>query len=149
MQKLVFDSGVREYQLGEGGVLRFNPSDPNVYARFLKAAEKVTEVEKELVAKAQAIDGSDGAKVVALMEDADREIKKILGWVFGAENDFDKILGGVNLLAVGANGERVITNLLFTLAPIMQEGAERCAQQKVNAAVTQAKLNRQQRRAKK
>lgn len=149
MQKLVFDSGIREYQLGEGGVLRFNPSDPNVYNRFLEAAKKVTAVEKNLVTKAQALEGNDGAKVISLMAEADREIKKILGWVFGAENDFDKILSGVNLLAVGANGERVITNLLYTLAPIMQEGAESCAQKKIGAAVAQAKQNRQQRRAKK
>ena len=38
MKKLIIDSGVQEYQLVEGGKpLRFNPSDPNVYARFMAA----------------------------------------------------------------------------------------------------------------
>ena len=49
MEKLVFDSGVKEYKLGTGGVLRFNPSDPNVYARFMDAMDKIRAVEADLV----------------------------------------------------------------------------------------------------
>ena len=44
--KLNIDTGVREYEIngGEangGGTLRFNPADPNVYERFLRAQGKV------------------------------------------------------------------------------------------------------------
>ena len=52
----------------------------------------------------------------------------------------------MNLLAVADNGERVITNLLAALQPIMVSGAEKCAQQKVGAAVAKAQQNRAQRR---
>ena len=83
------------------------------------------------------------------MRDADRDTKKILSEVFGADNDFDKILGGVNMLAVAGNGERVITNLLAALQPIMVEGAQNCAKQQADAAVAQAKRSRAQRRASK
>ena len=38
MEKLTFDSGIRSYRAG-AGVLRFNPSDPNLYARFLQVLE--------------------------------------------------------------------------------------------------------------
>ena len=31
MEKLSFDTGIREYDVNGNGVLRFNPSDPNVY----------------------------------------------------------------------------------------------------------------------
>lgn len=149
MQKLVFDSGIREFQLVEGaGVLRFNPSDLNVYNRFLEASKKVVAVEGAFVAKVKNI-GNDGAEALRLIAEADRELKKILRWVFGEKNDFDRILNGVNLMAVGENEERVITNLFHVLLPVFQEGVERCAQQKIDAAVTQAKQNRQQRRAKK
>ena len=47
MQKLNFDLGLKEYEIG-GGVLRFNPGDPNVYARFLEAVEKLKTAEEEL-----------------------------------------------------------------------------------------------------
>ena len=60
--------------------------------------------------------------------------------VFG--NDFDKILGGVNLLAVADNGQRVVTNLMEALQPILTAGAERCATQTADAAVQKAKARR-------
>lgn len=151
MEKLIFDSGVKEYQLGSAGVLRFNPSDPNVYARFMAAMDKLPTIEGELVAKAKALEQSvspepNGTDVLKLMEEADHKIKKLLNEVFGGDNDFHEILGGVNLLAVTDNGERVITNLLAALQPIMVSGAEKCAQQKVGAAVAKAQQNRAQRR---
>ena len=85
---------------------------------------------------------ADGAAVVQLLNRADKEIKGILSWVFGQENDFDTILGGVNLLAVADNGQRVVTNLLEALQPILVEGAERCAKEKVDAALRKAKSRR-------
>lgn len=152
MEKLVFDSGIKEYKLGSGGVLRFNPSDPNVYARFMDAMDKIRAVETDLVEKAKELEQVEkqeesGAAVLRIMRDADRDTKKILSEVFGADNDFEKILGGVNVLAVAGNGERVITNLLAALQPIMVQGAEACAKQRSDAAVAQAKKNRAQRRA--
>lgn len=151
MEKLFFDSGVKEFQVNEGGVLRFNPSDPNVYARFLSVMGKIQAVEDELVAKARDIQQSEdqaesGAAVLRLMSEADRKTKDLLTEAFGAGNDFDEILGGVNLLAVASNGERVITNFLAVLQPIMVSGAENCAKQQADAAVAEAKLNRAQRR---
>lgn len=154
MEKLIFDSGVKEYRVNGSGVLRFNPSDPNVYARFMDAMDKIQAVESKLVAKAKDIEQAEnqeesGAAVLRLMAEADREIKTVLTQVFGGDNDFDQILGGVNLLAVAGNGERVITNLLTALQPIMVSGAERCAKQQADTAVAQAKQNRAQRRAQK
>ena len=47
--------------------------------------------------------------------------------------DFQKILSGVNLLAVADNGERVVTNLFAALEPVLVEGAKRCASQQAEA----------------
>ncbi|MBR4016475.1 MAG: hypothetical protein IKK11_01505 [Oscillospiraceae bacterium] len=142
MEKIVFDSGVRSYKINGGGLLRFNPGDPNVYARFMEAGEKLDGVEKSLVEEAKALKEGDSTAVVHLLQKADREMKQILGWIFGQENDFDKILSGVNLLAVAENGERVVTNLLNALQPVLVEGAERCAREKITAAVNKAKQRR-------
>ena len=143
MQKLNLDLGVKEYEIG-GGVLRFNPGDPNVYSRFVEAAEKLVEIEQRLTVKVKEYDGEDSGKVVLqIMREADKEVKELLSWIFGAQNDFEEIFCGANVLGVGSNGERVITNFIHAIQPIMEKGARKCAQHQVN----QAKMNRAQRRA--
>ena len=151
MEKIIFDSGVKEYQINDNGVLRFNPSDPNVYARFFDAAEQIQQIEKDLVTKGEEFNNteSSGEAAIRMMQEADTKVKEILGNVFGEGNDFDELLGGVNLLAVAGNDERVITNLMQALLPIIEQGAKKCADQKVGDAVQLAQKNRAQRRAQK
>jgi len=124
MEKIQFDAGQRSYRINGAGILRFNPGDPNLYARFLESVEKLQKVEAELTQQAEEMQGED---IVKLMTRADEKMKEILNWVFGADNDFHKLLGGVNLLAVADNGERVVTNLFAALEPVLVEGAKRCA----------------------
>ncbi len=143
MEKIQFDSGIKEYRINGTGVLRFNPGDPNVYARFMEAAQKIQDLEQSLVQQAKALEGQDsGTQVVKLMADADKQMKDVLGWVFGGDNDFDGILGGVNLLAVAGNGQRVVTNLFNALQPVLVAGAEACAKEKTAEAVKKAKQRR-------
>lgn len=134
MEKIQFDSGIKEYKLNGMGVLRFNPGDPNLYARFLEAAEKIKALKQELTAQAE----TEGTAVVQLLQTADEKMKKTLSWVFGEGNDFHKLLGGVNLLAVAGNGERVVTNLFNALQPVLLSGAESLTRQ----AVAKAKASR-------
>ena len=124
MEKIQFDVGQRSYRINGGGILRFNPCDPNLYRRFMEAVEKLQAVETELTGKAQTAEEQD---ILKLMEDADKKMKEILNWVFGSSNDFQKLLEGINLLAVAENGERVVTNLFAALEPVLVEGAKLCA----------------------
>lgn len=149
MQQINFDNGVKAYKINEDGVLRFNPGDPNLYARFLDAADKIQEIENNMAAKGKELNENDGAGSLRLLAESDRQIKETLSWVFGKNNDFDEIMGGVNLMAVAGNGERVITNLLSALTPILEKGAKKCAEQQIGDAVKQAQKNRAQRRAQK
>lgn len=148
MEKITFDTGIRAFKINENGVLRFNPGDPNVYARLLDALEEIKAVENDLVEQSKDIQQDDGAAVLRLMSNADKRMKDILSGVFGQENDFNEIMGGVNVMAVAGNGERVITNLLNVLMPIVQEGAERCAKQQADMAVAEAQATRAQREKK-
>lgn len=153
MEKLNIDIGIKSYQFVEGGApLVFNPSDPNVYARYMHAMDEIKAVETEMAAKANSISARGdsveaqaeaGAQSLQVMEETDRRIKTILNGIFGGENNFDKILMGVNLMAVTENGDRVVNSLLEALAPIMEGGAKTC----VTAEIKEAKLNREQRRA--
>ena len=118
MEKLTFDTGIQSFRVSGGGVLRFNPADPNVYARFLEAAEEIKAMELQLQEQSDAL-----AAIGAL----DKKLKALLGGVFPG-NDFDALLGGVNLLAVASNGQLVVTNLLDALQPVLMKGAKLCAQ---------------------
>lgn len=145
MEKISFDNGVKEYRLGSG-VLRFNPGDPNLYVRFAGAMDKLQGMEQELTQQAKLLeDKQDGTAAVQLMRKADLRMKELLNWVFGGSNDFDALLDGGNLLAVAGNGERVITNLLDALQPVLTRGLERCAREKTREAVAQAKARREAR----
>lgn len=138
MENIQFDSGVKCYRINGGGTLRFHPGDPNLYSRFLEAVEKFKALEQRFGEMSRQED------LLGCMTAADREMKQILGWVFGEENDFNALLGGVNLLAVADNGERIITNLLLALEPVLVDGAKRCAQLKTEEARKKAEERRQQ-----
>ena len=106
MQELNIDTGVREYRINGGGVLRFNPCDPNVYSRFLQAADRIAAIEQKMAEEGRAAQAT--------------------------------VLGGVNLMAVAANGERVVTNLFAALQPQVQAGAEAFLSAKAQALAAAA-----------
>lgn len=153
MELLNIDVGLKSYQLVEGGApLIFNPSDQNVYARYVDAMDEIKAVEREMSAKAKAVTAKDdseeerakaGAESLLIMRETDTKMKQILNGVFGRNNDFDEILCCVNLMAVTPDGDRVIVKVIDALTPIMHDGAKACAETEIKAA----KLNREQRRA--
>lgn len=123
--ELNIDTGVEEFSVNGRGVLRFNPADPNLYHRFFAAGKTLERYDAELTAALGQLGGDEqqrAAAGLALLQDYDGRIKRLLGEIFGAENDFDAILNGVNLAGVGANGRRVVQNLLEALTPILREG---------------------------
>ena len=136
MEKLQFDDGIRSFRINGGGVLRFNPADPNVYARFLEGEQKLLQLEKELSGAA------DGAEAVERLRQVDSRMKQVLNHIFGPENDFEVLLKGVNLLAVASNGQRVVANLFAALEPVITQGAERCAKEQTALAVEKARARR-------
>ena len=143
MEQIRFDSGMKKYRINGNGVLEFNPSDPNVFARFLEATEKIREIETQLSQKAAAISPETaGEETLRLMAEADSKMKALLGEIFGSHNDFHAILQGVNLLAVADNGQRVITNLFSALEPVLVAGAQACTGQAKAQAVEKARARR-------
>ena len=143
MQQIRFDSGMKKFRINGNGVLEFNPSDPNVFARFLDATEKIKEIERELTQQASGISPETaGEDTLRLMADADKKMKALLGEIFGSHNDFDAILQGVNLLAVAENGQRVVTNLFSALEPVLVDGAKACAGEAKQQAVAKARARR-------
>lgn len=135
MKEWKLDCGVEEYAFA-GGVLHCNPNDPNLYARFLETAPELAQAEKQLLAQVR-----KGGDIPELLRQTDSRMKELLEKIFPG-NDFDRLLQGVNLLTVAQNGQRVITNLLESLEPILQEGGEAFACRETEKALKRAKARR-------
>lgn len=119
-KKILFDDGVREYEVNGNGILRFHPGDPNLYHRFQQLTQDVDAMKEEALSRSGSI--RDGFSAVELLAEYDGKVKEKLAYVFGGENDFDKLLGGVNVMAPAGNGQLVVTNLIRALHPILEEG---------------------------
>lgn len=126
MEKLQFDTGVKRYKVG-AGVLAFNPTDPGLYSRFLDCLHRLEDMETQLAQGPLA-----GEAMVTRLQETDKALKEALGRVFPG-NDMDAIFQGVSLLAVGANGERVLVNFLGALEPVLRRGALAAAQASAEA----------------
>lgn len=153
MNKLTFDDGRVRLDINGNGILVFNPSDFNVYERFYALLKELPQLEKQYASEVETTDESTQGGETVSIELAGRElirakeidslIKSKLSYVFGAENDFDKLLGGVNIMAFGGNGERVITNFLNAMLPYIESGIAK----HTGSEIAQARANREQRRA--
>ncbi len=147
-QNLIFDDGLLRLNINDNGLLVFNPTDMNVYERFIALARELPELEKQYAADVEnpSEEGDDMelvGKELTRAKEIDALIKRRLNEVFGGENDFDKLVGGVNLMAFGSNGERVITNLLNCLTPYIEEGVKKHS----DALASKVARNRAERRA--
>lgn len=154
-EKLNFDDGVLHLDVNGNGLLCFNPSDFNVYQRFCALVKELPELEKQYRTEVEQLpEGTAEGEIIELAgkeldraKEIDAAIKHKLSGVFGARNDFDQLLGGVNLMAFGSNGERIITNLLNALTPYLEAGVKKHLKDVAADAVEEAKQNRAQRRA--
>ena len=140
MEQLALDLGVQEFALGSG-VLRFNPTDPNLYQRFMDLEPRLQELRRELLRSSR--DLEDAAQVLQLLSETDRKFKDLLTWVFGAENDFSRLLQDVNLFANDEQGHSIAENLLCALEPVLTRGAEQFVRRCTQAAQEKARLRRE------
>ena len=140
MDGFCVDLGVEEFPLGSG-MLRFNPTDPNLYTRFLDMEPRLQQLRQELLEKMQ--QATDAVSVMKLLEQTDRQFKQLLTDTFGGQNDFSVLLEGVNLLAVTQNGTTVAENLLTALEPVLTRGAQRFVEAQTQAAVEKARQRRE------
>lgn len=151
-EKITIDDGLLRLDINGNGLLIFNPSDLNLYHRFFDLLGELPDLEKKYVEEVEAVpeDAAEDVKLAAAgremtrASELDSEVKSKLNAVFGGGADFDKLLGGVNVMAFGRNGERIITNVLEAIKPYLDTGVK----SHVDGAVSAAKTNRAQRRAK-
>ena len=152
VEKLVIDDGLIRLDINGNGILKFNPSDFNLYNRFMSFRKELLELEQkyhlEVEAATPEAESDDRTieligKELEIARAIDLEVKHKLDAVFGLGADFDRFLDGVNCMAFGGNNRRIIDNLLDGLTPYLKQGAEK----HINDTAAAAKLNREHRRA--
>lgn len=150
MEKLNISLGIRSFQLQEGcPPLRFRPDDPNVYARVLEAVDTLEAIGTEYTEEARKVDteSENGAKdALLLMKRYDAKAKSVLNEAFGAQNNFDHILGGVSLLNT-TDGKPNFEIVLDALTPLFEDGIHKYADELAKSEGANAAMNREQRRA--
>lgn len=156
-EKLIFDSGLVKLDVNGNGLLCFAPSDFNLYQRFLAFAQELPSLEakyrrcvEETGISSQPVAGSESqvaaaGKALDLARTMDADIKQRLATVFGPGNDFDVLLGGVNVMSWAGNGERVITNFLNAITPYLEKGVKSYMADAASGAVAKAKTQRAKR----
>ena len=108
MKQLNCEIGLKEFQINDQGILRFNPTDPAVFSRL----EQLTDPAN------MPLDQGVLAMDKYLTEGLDR--------VFPG-NDFAQLLQGVSPMAMTASGKLVFHNLVEALMGIMTEGMDQLA----------------------
>ena len=109
MMELRMESVTQTYQIPGGGTLQFNPADPALFLRL----EKLQGAVKDLT--------------VTDPEQLDQQLKGLISTALGPGNDLNEALGGVSLFAMTKSGT-VLESLISALMPVLQEGAEQCAE---------------------
>ena len=125
MEKLIFGTGLKRYEVNDNGaIFSFNPTDINLYARFIKMRDAVLKIGAEVEKKAEEINESEEKSVEALastMEDADRRVKQELTECFGKSNDFELIFDGSNVFSPTLSGNWLITEFITAITPIIEK----------------------------
>lgn len=150
-QILNIDDGLIRLNVNENGVLKFNPSDFNLYSRFIAFRKELLELEKKYHLEIESVEAAETKEQameligseLEIARAVDLEVKSKLNAVFGLGADFDRLLDGVNCMAFGNNGKRIVTNLLDALTPYLEQGI----QKHMTDTAAAAKLNREQRLA--
>ena len=80
--RLKFDDGIKEFEVNGKELLRFNPSDPNVYRRFFEVAEELPAMEEDFRKRAERLDKEDAVALLGLMGELDKKVKERLIYSF-------------------------------------------------------------------
>ncbi len=125
MKELNFDTGVVEYRVNGGHVIRFNPADNRFVERLFVVFDRLSHLQEE-GEQTNALQSGDGAKLFAAINARDAEMRRDIDSVFG-EGAADGIFPDVGVYAL-ADGLPLWTN--FFLAVIDEVDASMTEEQK-------------------
>jgi hypothetical protein len=152
MEKLIFGTGLKRYEVNDNGaIFSFNPTDINLYARFLKLRDNILEIGAEIEKKAEELDANEEKNVeefALAMEEADKKAKAMLTECFGKSNDFELIFDGSNIFSATVSGDWLITEFVTAITPIIEKEVANITKEKAKRKAAQVKQNKAKRNGK-
>lgn len=152
MEKLIFGTGLKRYEVNDNGaIFSFNPTDINLYARFLKMRDEIIKIGEDVEKKGDEINLSDenNAESFALMlADADDRAKRALTECFGSANDFNHIFDGANIFSPSATGNWLVTEFIMAITPVVEKEVANFTKEKAKRKASQVKQNKAKRASK-
>lgn len=110
MEKLTFDTGIKEYEVNGGAILRFNPSDSAFVGKLFNAFDSLDK--KQEIYRAQIDSMKDKREIFEIAHNQDIEMRTIIDGVFGPI--CDSLFGDMNVYAM-ADGLPVWCNFLLAI----------------------------------
>lgn len=138
MQKLVFDRGYKEYQIGddENAVIRINTTDVGILARLNEAVKNIEQIQK----KYENAEKAESTDAIQLITECDKDIREQINYIFGSDV-CTVAFGKINCLS-RVCGKPIFENFLEVLIPVMQadfESAQKISDEKVGKYTSQVK----------
>lgn len=138
MQKLVFDRGYKEYQIGddENAVIRINTTDVGILARLNEAVKNIEQIQK----KYENAEKAENTDAIQLITECDKDIREQINYIFGSDV-CTVVFGEINCLSL-VGGKPIFENFLEVLIPVMQtdfESAQKISDEKVGKYTSQVK----------
>lgn len=111
MQKLVFDRGYKEYQIGddENAVIRINTADVGILARLNEAVKNIEQIQK----KYENAEKAENTDAIQLITECDKDIREQINYIFGSDV-CTVAFGEINCLSL-AGGKRFLKTSLKCL----------------------------------
>lgn len=136
MQKLVFDRGYKEYQIGddENAVIRINTTDVGILARLNEAVRNIEQIQK----KYENAEKAESTDAIQLITECDKDIREQINYIF-CSDVCTAAFGEVNCLSL-VGGKPIFENFLEVLIPVMQadfESAQKISDEKVGKYTSQ------------
>lgn len=138
MQKLVFDRGYKEYQIGddENAVIRINTADVGILAKLNEAVKNIEQIQK----KYENAEKAESTDAIQLITECDKDIREQINYIFGSDV-CTVAFGEINCLSL-VGGKPIFENFLEVLIPVMQadfESAQKISDEKVGKYTSQVK----------
>lgn len=121
MKELNFETGLVEYKINGGTVVRFNPTDSNFVKRLFDAYDLLDS--KQDFYKRRVETMADKKEVFVFAKEQDEEMRGIIDGLFN-EPVSDALFGGMNTYSL-AEGLPVWCNLMFMLMDEIDTGFAR------------------------
>lgn len=118
MDKIQFNSGVKEYSLNDKATIRFNPTDSNFAETLYHTFEALDKKQEEY----QTEEITDGAEAFRKSRERDREMRETIDGILG-EGVCDALFGCMNVYAL-ADGLPVWANLMLAIIDEMDDSVK-------------------------